>query len=134
MHPPLSCGGPRLPTCRGPARLPPQTDTIVIKELKGEAARVAAARSISDQRKAATVLKGAQLSAGSDILQQLANGLAGNWAKLTDLFRRLDDDGSGTISRDELRQNMAKLGLAVRPVHACAALRGRPKPRRCADW
>ena len=60
-----------------------QTDTIIIKELSGEAARIAASRSMSDKRKSETILKGIELDLDQDILQQLVSRTTSMGASLS---------------------------------------------------
>ena len=59
------------------------------------------------------VLRGTTLTVDSelDLVSQLTSALAANWGKVTTLFVEWDADGSGAISRQELRKAMAALGM-----------------------
>ena len=85
--------------------------------LKGWSAveKRAAAISLSDRSRGATVVKGVRLSPEFDIISQLAHGIASNWGKLVWLFESWDVDRDGTISRREIRRALAELGLEAHP-------------------
>ena len=50
-------------------------------------------------------------SAYSELPSALAQTLASNHARVLDLFRALDKDGDGVISRHELRTMLMTLGM-----------------------
>ena len=56
----------------------------------GALAKKAAAISLSDRSKGASIVKGIKLSPDYDIISQLTTGLAANWGKLGALFERWD--------------------------------------------
>ena len=45
------------------------------------------------------------------IIEQLAEALAAHHARVIEVFREWDGDGSGTISKAEFRQGLSRLGL-----------------------
>ena len=71
-----------------------------------------AAISLSDRSRGASIVKGIQFSPDYDIISQLTTGLAANWGKLAGLFELWDTDGSGTLSRNEVRRALNSLGLS----------------------
>jgi Ca2+-binding EF-hand superfamily protein len=95
---------------------PPEEETepeVVMNPYKGwnAMAKRQTAISLSDRSKGASIVKGIRLSPDYDIISQVASGLAKNWGKLQWLFAQWDEDGSGTISRKELRRALEALGL-----------------------
>jgi len=55
------------------------------------------------------------LDAGESVPDQLRRALNSNKARVIDLFRQLDDDGSGSISAVEFIKAMGELGMAAPP-------------------
>ena len=51
-----------------------------------------------------------QRGSGSSILEELQEALHANHARVLDLFKKWDEDGSGTIQKKELRKALSALG------------------------
>ena len=61
---------------------------------------------------ALTLLK-LQAEPGLDVVTQLRQALGANYGKVTDLFRDLDEDGNGFITRQEFARMLPMIGLGV---------------------
>ena len=48
---------------------------------------------------------------GEQIQQRMREGLQKSWKRIIDLFRSWDDDGDGTVSKEEFRRAIFTLGL-----------------------
>jgi len=78
-------------------------------------AKRAAAITLSDRSKQASIVKNIRLSPDYDIIAQLTSGIASNWAKLGWLFDKWDLDQSHSLSRAEIRRALSDLGLGSNP-------------------
>ena len=81
----------------------------------GAEAKHAAALTLSDKGRGASIVRGIRLSPDYDLIAQLTHGLASNWGRVTWLFQTWDTDRNGTISRLELRKALVELGLGEHP-------------------
>ena len=65
----------------------------------------------------ATRLQGLDIDEGSDksVADQIRDALAKNFLRVIDLFHEWDDDGTGTVSREEFHRAMGQIGLDVSP-------------------
>jgi len=81
----------------------------------GAEAKHAAALTLSDKGRGASIVRGIRLSPDYDLIAQLTHGLATNWGRVTWLFQTWDTDRNGTISRLELRKALGELGLGEHP-------------------
>lgn len=96
---------------------PPEEKQEEINPYKGWGAleKRQKAISMSERTRGSKIVSGIKLSPDFDIVQQLASGLANNWARLSWLFERWDVDGSGMLSERELHYAMTELGLSAHP-------------------
>ena len=86
--------------------------------------KVGAANTIALRKSADSSALGVQLDAASDVpvIEQLAEALTANLARVIDVFRAWDGDGSGMISKREFRQGLSMLGLKEVPREHVDAL------------
>jgi Ca2+-binding EF-hand superfamily protein len=100
---------------KGPEETAPVEDVGNQWKGWGAEAKHAAALTLSDKGRGASIVRGIRLSPDYDLIAQLTHGLATNWGRVTWLFQTWDTDRNGTISRLELRKALGELGLGEHP-------------------
>ena len=94
-------------------------------EIMAEAKNKIALRKERVDTEKATRLQGLDIDEGSgkSVAEQIRDALAKNFLRVIDLFHEWDDDGSGTVSREEFHRAMGQVGpISVTSTSIAASL------------